>query len=348
MNLDGSLGIIYFLSFIIIVLFVPLVLYKNNKILNTYDVPNPTSSTFWICFAVCILFILSIPVACGMICYKFIKLDDLEKKLQRNPLVRNKKIEGNLSSDELIKLEDLRSYITNLQPLTMIDEEHADFLNQLHEKNDEISSYVNRIVMNAFEKNAIIILEDETITDEKESFMNEFLLKTQLGLTQELMDNQYYMNFVQALCLRDIREGKPINRIKVDEMPVLLQKEENLLWVYQNVTAFEEKTGRKYQGGSRGYSMRVCKGVYYRVGASKGNSVSYQYKDNMGRGFLVLTDKNLIFSGAKSVKIPLKKILSITPYSDGIEIIKDGANARPYTFAHFDPWFVINAIRLLV
>lgn len=347
MNLDGSWGIIYFLLFII-VLFVPLVLYKNNKILNTYDVPNPTSSTFWICFAVCILFILSIPVACGMICYKFIKLDDLEKKLQRNPLVRNKKIEGNLSSDELIKLEDLRSYITNLQPLTMIDEEHLDFINQLHERNDEMSSYVNKLIMKVFETNAIKILEDEDITDEKESFMNEFLQKTQLAHTQELMSNRYYLNFVQGLCLKEIKEGKPVDRIKVDEMPVLLQKEENLLWAYQNVTAYEEKTGRKYQGGSRGYSMRVFKGVYYRVGASNGHSVSYQYKDDMGKGFLILTDKNIIFSGAKSVKIPLKKILSITPYSDGIEIVKDGANARPYTFAHFDPWFVINAIRLLV
>lgn len=348
MNLDGSLGIIYFLSFIIIVLFVPLVLYKNNKILNTYDVPNPTSSTFWICFAVCILFILSIPVACGMICYKFIKLDDLEKKLQRSPLVRNKKIEENLLSDEQIKLAELRTYITNLQPLTMIDEEHIDFINHLHGKNDEISSYVNKIVMKAFVKNTIKILEDESITDENESFMNEFLQKTQLDHTQELMNNRYYMNFVQGLCLKEIKEGKPVNRIKVDEMPVLIQKDENLLWVYQNVMAYEEKTGRKYQGGSRGYSMRVCKGVYYRVGASNGHSVSYQYKDDMGKGILVLTDKNLIFSGAKSVKIPLKKILSITPYSDGIEIIKDGAKARPYTFAYFDPWFVINAIRLLV
>lgn len=348
MNLDGFLGIVYFLSIVLIILFLPIVLYKNKKITNTYDVPNLISSTFWICFIVCIIFVLSIPVACGMICYKFIKLSDVEKKSKHNPLVRNKKTEKNLLSYEQIKLAELRSYITNLQPLTMIDEEHLDFINQLRKKNDDMSSYVNKIVMIAFETNAIKILEDENITDEKEAFMDEFLQKTQLGLTQELMDNRYYMNFVQGLCLKDIKEGKPVDRIKVDEMPVLLQKEENLLWVYQNVTAYEEKTGRKYQGGSRGYNVRVCKGVYYCVGASKGHSVSYQYKEDMGKGLLVLTDKNLIFSGKKSVKIPLKRILSMTPYSDGVEIIIDGANARPYTFAHFDPWFLINAIRLLV
>mgnify|MGYP004443426205 CR=1 len=62
-----------------------------------------------------------------------------------------------------------------------------------------------------------------------------------------------------------------------------------------------------------------------------------------GIGDLIFTNKNLIFySQDKSIKLPYKKILSLVPYSDGVEIQQDGTNARRVLFQGFDSWFFVN------
>jgi len=39
-------------------------------------------------------------------------------------------------------------------------------------------------------------------------------------------------------------------------------------------------------------------------------------------------------------------MIGVTPYSDGIEIHRDGANAKRLTFQGFDSWFLMNIISL--
>ena len=52
--------------------------------------------------------------------------------------------------------------------------------------------------------------------------------------------------------------------------------------------------------------------------------------------------------GGKQVKMSISKVLSFEAYRDGIMLVKDGATPKPYTFVGFDPWFVINAMQLVV
>lgn len=60
---------------------------------------------------------------------------------------------------------------------------------------------------------------------------------------------------------------------------------------------------------------------------------------------LAITDKNIYFIGTKkSLRIPYDKIITFTPYSDGIGICKDNATAKPQTFVNLDGWFAYNAI----
>lgn len=54
--------------------------------------------------------------------------------------------------------------------------------------------------------------------------------------------------------------------------------------------------------------------------------------------------KNIFYCTEKSVKIPYRKIISLIPYSDGFEIHKDGANAKPFIFENADSWFIINLL----
>jgi hypothetical protein len=57
---------------------------------------------------------------------------------------------------------------------------------------------------------------------------------------------------------------------------------------------------------------------------------------------------NVYFSAPlKAVKIPFKKIVSVHAYSDGVQIMRDGANATPQIFKLADPLFAADMITRL-
>jgi hypothetical protein len=90
------------------------------------------------------------------------------------------------------------------------------------------------------------------------------------------------------------------------------------------------------------------KGVYYRVGAHAGERIETAYLSNEGNGTLFITDRALYFvSPTKTVKVPATKIASVRPYSDGLEITRDVATAKPQIFMVDDPWFAVNVITRL-
>ena len=102
---------------------------------------------------------------------------------------------------------------------------------------------------------------------------------------------------------------------------------------------------KEFVGRHGGFSFKIIKGVYYRTGQSKGHPIEHSYMDMVGIGQLIITNQNIFFySQTKSVKIPLKKIIGIVPYSDGVEIQKDGTNSRRMVFQGFDCWFIMNLI----
>jgi hypothetical protein len=66
-----------------------------------------------------------------------------------------------------------------------------------------------------------------------------------------------------------------------------------------------------------------------------------------GIGNLYVTNKHLIFNGStKGVKIPYTKIIGVTPYSDGIELNREG-NAKRIVFQGLDSWFVVNLLSVV-
>ena len=226
-------------------------------------------------------------------------------------------------------------------------EEHQTLLKEV-KTNRTTSESVYSYLLMAFKTKLTTCLSDGIIDREEEEILNKFIVNSTLSESKLLYDSEAYHKFTQSLILRDLQEGKEVEkRLLVGNLPILLGKKEQLLWVFKGVKGYEEKTGRRYVGGSNGVSMRVCKGVYYRVGASKGHSVEYQYQNDLGNGVFIVTNKNIYFIGTKQVKLGISKILSFEPYSDGIVLVKDGANPKPYTFIGFDSWFVVNAMQLL-
>lgn len=190
-------------------------------------------------------------------------------------------------------------------------------------------------------------LSDGIITREEEQEIKTLIESSSLQDTSTLQNSEAYVKLMQSLVLRDIEEGRDFERVHVENLPILLGKNERLLWAYSNIEGYERKTGSRYTAGSNGVSLRICKGVYYRVGASKGYSQPYEYQKHLGNGEFIITNKGIYFVGDNHAKILFSKVLSFEPYSDGITIVKDGANPKPYTFVGFDPWFLINAMQML-
>jgi hypothetical protein len=172
-------------------------------------------------------------------------------------------------------------------------------------------------------------------------------IKDRLALSQAEADRSGALTrVVKAGVLREVMSGVVPHRIKIDgAWPINLQKGEQVAWVFQHCDYLEDKTRRQYVGGSQGVSIRVMKGVYYRTGAFKSHAVDRTERVHVDTGLVVATDKNIYFAGpAKSLRIPYAKIVSFQPFSDGIGLIRDGANAKPQIFVTHDGWFTYNLV----
>lgn len=150
----------------------------------------------------------------------------------------------------------------------------------------------------------------------------------------------------QSSILSDIQAGRPLRYVV--NAPIILAKGEDALWCYNNVTMYQEKVKREMVGSHRGFSFRVMKGVTYRTGGFKGHPVETSYMENMGVGSLYVTNHNIIFMGqTRSIKVPFSKIIGINPYSDGMEVQRDGNNVKRLVFQGFDCSFVLNVINVI-
>lgn len=227
-----------------------------------------------------------------------------------------------------------------------IDSNYSNLIKEL-KFNNKITEQIDKVFVSFIDNKILQILNEGTVSHEEEEEINNYIESFVLDESETLYDSDMYNKFVQSLILRDIQEGKRVERMKLDHIPILLGKNEYILWAFNNIDGYEEKTGRRFVGGSQGISTRICKGVYYRIGSSKGHSIEYQYQNPLGRGLWIITNKNIYFLGQKQVKIGISKILSYEPYSDGLVIVKDGINPKPYTFIGFDSWFAVNAMHLL-
>lgn len=188
-------------------------------------------------------------------------------------------------------------------------------------------------------------LEDGNLDPQEERQLT--LFANHFGLTQTELDKTGgYTQFLKGIVLRELMEGKIPSRFRpVGVLPFNFQKNESLIWVFKNVDYYEERTYRQYVGGTRGMSFRIAKGVYYRTGSFRGHPVETTEKVHLGTGTLAVTTKHLYFHGSrKAFRVRFDKIVSFTPFSDGVAIQRDAATAKPQFFITGDGWFTYNLL----
>lgn len=153
------------------------------------------------------------------------------------------------------------------------------------------------------------------------------------------------VKLVKSEILRYLDRGE-VPQVKiVDNIPIILQPGEKVIWGFTDVTYLTVKKHTEYVGSSSGMSIRLMKGLYYRTGTFHGQPVRTEYLSKEGRGILVITNKTLYFwSPNKAVKAPFRKIISTQPFADAIQILRDGSNAAPQFFKLDDPLFAADLI----
>lgn len=188
-------------------------------------------------------------------------------------------------------------------------------------------------------------LDDSIIDEAEEKQLLE--LRDRLSLSREELDkNGSFSRVVKATVIRDLLNGIIPQRVEIDgSFPINFQKSEQIIWAFPSVAYLEDKTRRQYVGGSQGVSIRVMKGVYYRVGAFKGHAIDRTERVQVDTGWLVITNKNIYFAGVtKSMRISYAKVISFQSFSDGVGLIRDAANAKPQIFVTGDGWFTYNLV----
>lgn len=115
--------------------------------------------------------------------------------------------------------------------------------------------------------------------------------------------------------------------------PINLIGGEAVVWVFQNAEYLLDKQRRTYSGVYGGPSIHLFRGVSVRGGAFHGVPASSINRVSMGAGSLVLTNERVYFYGrTTSLRVQYKKIASFLPFTNGVGIIKDSANALPHIF----------------
>lgn len=232
-------------------------------------------------------------------------------------------------------------YFTDKLPLATAQQRCASVLKRF----PMAQSQIDDAYWHVLDRAATNFLADDNLSDHEQQKIQDYVHALSLSLNN--IPAQYQAGDIskisQVALLKALQQGVvPTTNFSA---PIILGKKETVLWAYNGVNLYQEKITREYVGRSGGFSFKVMKGVYYRTGRMKGHPVERSSMELQGHGTLYVTNKNLIFySQTKGIKIPFNKIVGITPYSDGIEVHKDGANVKRITMQGFDPWFLMNVL----
>jgi len=204
---------------------------------------------------------------------------------------------------------------------------------------------VKEALIRGWEQAVSHFIEDGDLSAEEETQLTAFA--AHFSLTQSDLDQRgIYTQFVKGAVLREIMEGNIPDRVKTDRpLPFNFQKSESLIWVFDNVDYYEDKTRRQYVGSSSGVSFRIAKGAYFRTGGFRSHPVETTERVYMGTGIMAVTNKHIYFtSSEKTFRVRLDKIVSFMPFSDGVGIQRDAATAKPQFFTTRDGWFTYNLL----
>src|SRR2546426_284238 len=173
-------------------------------------------------------------------------------------------------------------------------------------------------LVGAWESTLDEFLEDGVFSADEESHLATFA--NNMGLTQADLDRHgKYMKASKAAILREVLEGHLPKTAKIEGAPFVLKRNEELVWLFNNVSYFEQRSTHTRVGRSSGVSIRIAKGLYYRPSSFTSHAIERTETVHADTGVLGVTNQGLYFVGPKkSLRIPYAKVVNFTAYNDGI------------------------------
>jgi hypothetical protein len=186
-------------------------------------------------------------------------------------------------------------------------------------------------------------LEDDVLSEGEERRLVE--LKNSMSLSADDVDEQAFSRLTKSRIIRSLLNNiVPKVEVVQGNVRVILRNRESIVWIFDS-KYWQDKTRRHYEGLSLGLSIRVEKGLYYRIGAFKGYPVDNIQRKHIDDGKLIVTNKSIYFDGSNtSLMIPYSKILSFHPLTNRIAVFPSSANAKPFLFDVDDVWFAYNLL----
>lgn len=208
---------------------------------------------------------------------------------------------------------------------------------------DEISQ--RALLVDAWGNAVETFLDEDPSNEAVPEYLND--MRKHFDLSQQELDvSGAYSRMLKWAVIQDLLEGTIPDRLDIiGALPFNFQKNEVLVWLFQDVPYYERKTVTRYVGRSHGVSVRVAKGLYVRSGAFRGQPVKTDQVIHVDTGMVGITTKHIYFAGStKSFRVNYGKIVSFEPYSDAIGIQRDAQTAKPQIFVTGDGWFTYNLV----
>lgn len=139
-----------------------------------------------------------------------------------------------------------------------------------------------------------------------------------LGLSADHIKQSKSQAISQMLLFQQIASGQ-IPTLPSASVPIALLDEEEAYLVTSCRIEEERVVSTRRVGGYSGFSFRICKGVSYHIGGSRGRSFPVTANVAVSHGNLVLTSQRAIYLGTKrGFTKPWNKIMAIEPYNNAV------------------------------
>jgi hypothetical protein len=177
-------------------------------------------------------------------------------------------------------------------------------------------------------------------------------LADHLGLDIEAFDpGRTWIRFVMHCVMRDLDEGKFPTRVRLaGTLPFLLEKKERVCWGFPGAQYLQDKVVRNDMGSIVGISTRVHDRSVIMINWAIPKIQASQSLVWQDEGLLVVTDRALYFKGVhKALKVRLKDVVTLSPYTDGFDFCKGGITARRQVFqtGADEGWFAYALVKAM-
>jgi hypothetical protein len=124
--------------------------------------------------------------------------------------------------------------------------------------------------------------------------------------------------------MKECSQKVQVPRMICGPVPQGFDGDEEVFAVFPNVALYEPRAVRYSRGYYGGPTIRIARGLSFRLGASAGRSESVEEEQQLDVGRLVVTTKRLAFIGSmRTNSVDLNDLIAIDLYEDGIRVHRE-------------------------